>query len=73
MQQLDATASRNVIASWMDLIDTGEAMLRAGLRADHGEIGFESAYRAIRQREQADRDRQLENLLAALSRRESRS
>lgn len=73
MQQTDPITDRNVIASWMDLIDTGEAMLRAGLRLDHGEAEMESVFRAIQERERAERDRDLEKLLATLSRRESQS
>lgn len=63
----------NFITSWIDLIDTGEAMLRAGLRADYGIEGEEQAYIAWRRREREERDRNLENLLAALSQSEKRS
>jgi hypothetical protein len=57
--------------AWADLIDTGEAVLRAGLQTRHGPHEVEARYREWCGRELAEHDRRLERLLAELSRREA--
>lgn len=63
-----ASNERGVVAAWVDLIDTSEAMLRAGLETDSGPHGTAAAYDAWPER--LDRDRRLEHFLSALSRAE---
>jgi hypothetical protein len=56
-------------ALWVDLIDTGEKLLLAGLRRDvgpHGDIG--AAYRAWYAEQMADHDRYWRQYAARLAR-----
>ncbi len=60
------------IRGWVETMNAGDRMFRAGLRADYGEGGMIEAYRRIRARELAEHDRHFEKFVAELARRSKR-
>jgi hypothetical protein len=56
---------------WAEMIDAGEALLRAGFAQRFGAEHVEEHYRAWCQEQIAENDRRLVHLLTELSRRES--
>ena len=56
---------------WADMIDAGEALLRAGFAARFGPERVEEKYREWCHQQMVDNDRRLVHLLTGLSRREA--
>ena len=56
---------------WFELIDPGEALLRAGFARRFGPEKVEEHFQAWCREQMADQDRRLVHLLTELSRRES--
>lgn len=61
----------NAAAMWIDMIDTGEILLRAGFATRCGPDKVDELYREWNQRQLVEHDHRLTHLLAELSRRES--
>jgi hypothetical protein len=57
--------------AWLELIDTGEALLKAGFATRFGPDKVEVHYRAWCDEQIAEHDRKIVHLLSELSRRES--
>ena len=59
------------IELWMDLIDTGEALIRAGFEARFGPENVEQHYQEWCRQQINEHDQRIFHLLSELSRRES--
>jgi hypothetical protein len=57
---------------WVEMIDAGEALLRAGFAKRFGPENVEERYRAWCREQVAEHDRKIVHLLTELSRREPR-
>lgn len=67
-----AVRSADAVDAWIDLVETGDQLVRARLERDFGPQGAEERYARIRSRELAEHDRHFEKFVAELARRSRR-